>query len=260
MVLGDTTLPLFSKNTAKLRVFRIIGNLFSIDRRITKELKQVLGFYPYNISVYKLAFQHKSAATELKQGLKLSNERLEFLGDAVLSLIISEILYKKFPYKDEGFLTEMRSKIVSRKNLKRLAKALQLENFINHNVSGTIFDSIYGDAVEALIGAVYIDRGYIKANHFVRDRIVKYHIDIDELEFTEENYKGKLLNWAQKEKKDVLFNLVNEDAETKLITIALVIENIEVTQSSAYSKKQAEQKAAEFACEKFEILNRNKHD
>ena len=232
-----------------MSIFRVIGNLFSTNRKLTRELKQILGFYPHNISVYKLAFQHKSSATELQQGLKLSNERLEFLGDAVLSSIISDILYKKFPYKEEGFLTEMRSKIVSRKNLKRLAKALQLENFIVHNVSGTVYDSIFGDAVEALIGAVYIDRGYNKANHFVRERIVKYHIDIDELEFTEENFKGKLLNWAQKEKHDVVFNFVEEDPETKLITVVLIIDNKEITQSSAYSKKRAEQKAAEFACE-----------
>ena len=240
-----------------MSIFRVIGNLFSTNRKLTRELKQILGFYPHNISVYKLAFQHKSSATELQQGLKLSNERLEFLGDAVLSSIISDILYKKFPYKEEGFLTEMRSKIVSRKNLKRLAKALQLENFIVHNVSGTVYDSIFGDAVEALIGAVYIDRGYNKANHFVRERIVKYHIDIDELEFTEENFKGKLLNWAQKEKHDVVFNFVEEDPETKLITVVLIIDNKEITQSSAYSKKRAEQKAAEFACEKFEILTSN---
>ncbi|MBT8195126.1 MAG: ribonuclease III, partial [Bacteroidia bacterium] len=194
-------------------LFRIIGNSFSTDRKLNKELKQVLGFYPHNLSVYKLAFQHKSAATELHQGLRLSNERLEFLGDAVLSSIISDVLYKKFPYKEEGFLTEMRSKIVSRKNLKRLAKALQLENFIVHNVSGTVYDSIYGDAVEALIGAVYIDRGYKKADTFVRNRIINYHIDIDELEFKEENFKGKLLNWAQKEKHNVVFQFIDEDED-----------------------------------------------
>ena len=258
MVLGDITLLLFLKNIVKLRFIRIIGNLLSSDRKLTKELKQVLGFYPFNLSVYKLAFQHKSAAIELQQGIKLSNERLEFLGDAVLGIIISDYLYKKFPYKEEGFLTEMRSKIVSRKNLKRLAKAMQLENYIIHNVSGTIYDSIYGDAVEALIGAVYIDRGYNKANHFVQNRIVKYHIDIDELEFTEENYKGKLLNWAQKEKKEVVFNFINEDSETKLISMALVIDNVEITQTSAFSKKRAEQKASEFACDKFEILTPKK--
>jgi len=255
LVLGDITLPLFSKSIIKLSLFRIIGNFFSADRKLNKELKQVLGFYPHNLSVYKLAFQHKSAATELAQGIRLSNERLEFLGDAVLSSIVSDVLYKKFPYKEEGFLTEMRSKIVSRKNLKRLAKALQLENFIIHNVSGTVYDSIYGDAVEALIGAVYIDRGYKKADSFVRNRIIKYHIDIDELEFKEENFKGKLLNWAQKEKHTVVFQFIDEDVDTKLITMALLINDQEITQSTAYSKKRAEQQAAEFACTKFEVLD-----
>lgn len=238
-----------------MSIFRIIGNSFSTDRKLYKELKQVLGFYPHNLSVYKLAFQHKSAATELQQGLKLSNERLEFLGDAVLSSIISDVLYKKFPYKEEGFLTEMRSKIVSRKNLKQLAKALQLESFMVHNVSGTVYDSIYGDAVEALIGAIYIDRGYKKVDSFVRNRIIKYHIDIDELEFKEENFKGKLLNWAQKEKHTVVFQFLDEDVDTKLITVALLINDKEITQSVAYSKKRAEQQAAEIACAKFDVFS-----
>lgn len=214
---------------------------------------QILGFYPDNIALYKLAFKHKSFSDNCSGNAKekTNNERLEYLGDAILGAVIAHYLFKRFPYKDEGFLTEMRSKIVSRTHLNKLAIKLGLDEFIQSKITRGS-KSIYGDTFEALIGAVYIDKGYNSVKGFILNRIIKYHIDIDELEVTEVNYKGKLIDWAQRERRGIKFEVVDEMGRgyNKKYCIQVVIENPREIGGKGvdYSKKRAEQRAAEETC------------
>lgn len=208
----------------------------------------MLGFYPKNIDLYKLAFRHKSAAQEVKHGIKDSNERLEYLGDAVLSAVIAHYLFQTFPYKDEGFLTKMRSRLVSRAQLNKLAMKLGIDQLIESNVDGNPRNkSINGDAFEALIGAIYLDRGYAIAQKFIVNRILRHHIDIDEVESTETDFKSKLIEWVQKEKKEVRFEVLEEigTGHEKQYLVEVVIDSKHYGRGQHFSKKKAEQSAAE---------------
>lgn len=218
-----------------------------------------MGFVPGNLALYRMAFRHRSAAVALKNGAKNSNERLEFLGDAILGSVIAEVLFKLYPYKDEGFLTEMRSKIVSRVNLNQLAKKLGLNELIEFD--GRMLHhqnkqaSLLGDAFEALIGAIYLDKGYNFTKNFIVTRIIKPHIDIHTLEQTETNFKSKLIEWCQRHGKDVLFEKINNaDGENaKLFTIQVTVDGEHSGTGRDYNKKNAEKLAAERACEFLSI-------
>jgi len=230
----------------------------SPNRKYVKVLKNLLGFVPGNLSLYKLAFRHKSVAQNVKKGVKNSNERLEFLGDAVLGSVIAEVLFKLYPYEDEGFLTELRSKIVSRNNLNALARKLGFDKLIEYDsrmLNSSRQGSLLGDAFEALIGAVYLDKGYDFTRHFLTSHIIKPHIDIHTLEQTETNFKSKLIEWCQRHGKDVVFYLVaNEDGENnKLFTVQAIIDGETMGQGKEFSKKNAEKLAAEKACESLGI-------
>ncbi|MEO6852219.1 MAG: ribonuclease III domain-containing protein, partial [Mucilaginibacter sp.] len=160
-------------------ISRLYKLYLSPNRKYVKLLKNLLGFVPGNLSLYRLAFRHKSVAQNVKKGVKNSNERLEFLGDAVLGSVVAEVLFKQYPYEDEGFLTELRSKIVNRVNLNQLARKLGFEQLIqydNRMVNSTRQGSLLGDAFEALIGAVYLDKGYDFTKNFLIDHIIKSHI------------------------------------------------------------------------------------
>lgn len=221
---------------------------FSSDKKLYTSLRNMLGFYPRNIDLYKLAFRHKSAAQELKRGVKDSNERLEYLGDAILSAVIAHYLFQTFPYKDEGFLTKMRSRLVSRTQLNKLAMKLGVDQLIESNVEGSPRNkSISGDAFEALIGAIYLDRGYSVAQKFILNRIIKHHIDIDEVESTETDFKSKLIEWVQKEKKEVRFEVLEEigQGHERQYLVEVVIDNKPQGRGQHFSKKKAEQQAAE---------------
>jgi ribonuclease-3 len=216
----------------------------------------MLGFYPKNIDLYKLAFRHKSAAHEVKHGIKDSNERLEYLGDAILSAVVAHYLFQTFPYKDEGFLTKMRSRLVSRAQLNKLAMKLGIDQLIESNVEGNPRNkSINGDAFEALIGAIYLDRGYLIAQKFILNRIIKNHIDIDEVESTETDFKSKLIEWIQKEKKEVKFEVLNEigSGHEKQYLVEIVIDEKPYGTGQHFSKKRAEQIASEETLKKLEI-------
>jgi ribonuclease-3 len=196
----------------------------SPNRKYVKILKNLLGFVPGNLSLYRMAFRHKSVAQNIKKGVKNSNERLEFLGDAVLGSVVAEVLFKLYPYEDEGFLTELRSKIVSRVNLNALGKKLGFDKLIeydNRMLNSSRQGSLLGDAFEALIGAVYLDKGYDFTKNFLINHIIKPHIDIHTLEQTETNFKSKLIEWCQRHGRDIIFELVtNQDGEsTKLFTV-----------------------------------------
>lgn len=206
-----------------------------------------------------MAFRHRSMAVSLKNGSKSSNERLEFLGDAVLGCVVAELLFKLYPYREEGFLTEMRSKIVSRVNLNQLAKKMGLDELIEFDSKLVGFParlgSLLGDAFEALIGAIYVDKGYDFTRDFLINHIIKPHIDIHTLELTETNFKSKLIEWCQRHGKDVLFELVaNDDGESeKLFTVKVLIDGESQGSGRDYNKKNAEKIAAESACSSLNI-------
>ena len=236
-------MPIFSK---PIRVY------FSPEKKLHESLRNILGFYPDNISLYKLAFRHSSVAQHIKAGVKDSNERLEFLGDSVIGMVVAEYLFKKFPYKDEGFLTKMRSKMVSRSQHNQLALKLGLNKFIeaNNDRFGTKSSSISGDAYEALIGAIYLDKGYKFVQDFLLTRIINVHIDMDELETKEIDFKSKFIEWAQKEKKDYKFETVTEqtDSVEKQFTLQLTVDTAIVGTAQHISKRRAEQMISEQAC------------
>ena len=189
----------------------------------------------------------------IKKGVKDSNERLEFLGDSVIGTVVADYLFKKFPYKDEGFLTKMRSKMVSRSKHNQVAINLGLNKFIevnNGRFKTAQPSSISGDAYEALIGAIFLDKGYKAAQNFIIKRIINVHIDMDEVETKEIDFKSKFIEWVQKEKKEFRFEVINEGgtgADRQFI-IQLIVENETVGTAQHFSKKRAEQMVSEQAC------------
>lgn len=220
------------------------------DRELARYIHNVFGFYPRNIELYKLAFTHKSMLTKTLSGHAISNERLEYLGDAILSTVVANFLFKKFPTKQEGFLTEMRSKIVSRSSLNKLSYKLGFNNLIQcakPHYEHTKFKSIGGNAFEAFTGAIFLDFGYNYTYEIIVNRIIKLHIDLGELEKNEKNYKSKLLEWAQKEKHNVNFKQITTlgSSYDKLYVVQVVIDEKEYGKASDYSIKGAEQLAAE---------------
>lgn len=224
------------------------------EKSLIRALRNLLGFYPGNLSVYKLAFSHRSLALETVHGIRLSNERLEYLGDAVLGAVVADLLFKRFPTRDEGFLTEMRSRIVSRENLKQVAVKIGIDQLLQRDAVPGSYRSMYGDAFEALIGAIYLDKGYKTTHSFIVDRIVKHHVDLHEIEQTENNFKSRILNWGQKEKHSVVFEVLEEDSKSRLIKVRLLIDEQEVATGTDFIKKKAEQIAAEIACKQLELL------
>lgn len=239
---------------------RIYKLYISPDREYVKKLKNLLGFIPGNVHLYKMAFRHKSVAVTIKEGAKNSNERLEFLGDAVLGSVVAELLFKKYPYKDEGFLTEMRSKIVSRANLNQLSRKLGFNEMIQFDARMISFPnkqgSLLGDAFEALIGAVYLDKGYVFTKRFLLNRIIKPHVDIQLLEQTETNFKSRLIEWCQHTGKEILFQQTDnpEGESSKMFSIEAVVDGVVCGLGRDFNKKSAEKLAAEKACEFLKIL------
>lgn len=205
-----------------------------------------------------MAFRHRSVAIQTKNGFKSSNERLEFLGDAILGSVVAEVLFKKYPYKEEGFLTEMRSKIVSRINLNQLSRKLGLNELIEFDSRMSIPSkqgSMLGDAFEALIGAVFLDKGYNFTRDFLITQIIKPHVDIHQLELTETNFKSKLIEWCQRHGKDISFEVVANTVgeNVKLFSIQVVIDGEIFGLGIDYNKKNAEKLAAEKTCEALKI-------
>lgn len=240
--------------------FRLYKLYLSPQKAYYKKLKNILGFVPGNIKLYELAFRHKSVATPIKDGVKNSNERLEFLGDAVLGSIVAELLFKLYPYKDEGFLTEMRSKIVSRANLNQLSRKLGFDKLIQYDARmigyATKQSSLLGDAFEALIGAIYLDKGYKFTKEFLLSRIIKPHVDIHTLENTETNFKSRLIEWCQQEGKNVTFSVIKEPEleYAKMFNIEVLIDGTVYGLGRDYNKKSAEKIAAEQACTNLKIV------
>jgi len=230
--------------------FRPVRYYLSSDRNLYNSIKNIFGFYPGNIFLYKLAFLHRSAGSEIVQGVRLNNERLEFLGDAILDAITADYLFKTFPLKDEGFLTEMRSKIVSRAQLNKLSMKLGMEKLIQLDQnSSNQYRSMQGDAFEALIGAIYLDKGYDFTKKVLVERIIKHYYNIDELISQEVNFKSRMIEWAQKEKKRIAFQVLQETGSgfKKQYIVELLIDDNPLSQGQDYSIKGAEQLASEKA-------------
>lgn len=231
--------------------------LFSKNKKLSKTIKNIFGFYPENIFLYELAFRHKSIVKPNQNSIKLSNERLEYLGDAILSAVIAEYLYKKYPLRDEGFLTTLRAKIVSRTNLNNLSKKFGLPKLVKCQNDNNNDSSINGNAFEAFIGALFIDKGYKFTRKIIIQRILKHHLDIEELCNTETNYKSRLIEWAQKEKQTLEFRLIEEiiNGNKKLYKIHIYLNNLYQSEGIDYSIKKAEQSAAQTYFTKIQIAS-----
>ena len=230
-----------------------ISLLFSPDKSLYTSLRNLLGFYPNNISLYKLAFRHSSVAQIIKEGVKDSNERLEFLGDSVIGSVVADYLFKRFPFKDEGFLTKMRSRMVSRASHNQIAQRLGLKIFIeldNERFKTLQPNSIYGDAYEALVGAIYLDKGFEAAQQFIINKIINMHIDMHEIENKEIDFKSKFIEWVQREKKEYRFEVVQDGSGSlnKPFVIELWVSNEMISRVEHVSKRKAEQLVAEQVC------------
>jgi ribonuclease III len=235
-------------------MFKFFIVQFSKDKVLYTAIKNLLGFYPRNIYLYKVALSHKSAPQVWLKGQQVNSERLEYLGDAVLSSVVADYLYKKFPYQNEGFLTEMRSRIVSRSRFNKLALKMGLNKLIfQGNGNFTSSKSIFGDTFEALIGAIYLDIGYNGTRKIVIRRIIDIHLDVDEIERTDTNFKSRILEYAQREKRRLEFRVIQEIGEghRKQYLVELFLDNEPVSKGQDFSIKAAEQIAAEKACEEL---------
>ncbi len=236
-------------------VFSYIKSYFSSDKELYSSIKNIFGFYPGNINLYKLALRHKSATAKKINGLKINNERLEYLGDAILSAIVADYLFRRFPYKDEGFLTQMRSKIVSRSSLNKLSRKLGLQKLVvSADIQPIQPKSVGGDAFEAFIGAVFLDKGYNFAKNILLTRIIGVHFDVEQLVEEEVSYKSRIIEWSQKEKRDLQFKVLKQVGEKnkRQYVVSVLIDNKTFATSQDYSIKGAERLAAEKAWQKVE--------
>jgi ribonuclease-3 len=216
-----------------------------------RQLRNLLGFPPGNVQLYRTALSHRS----IKEGNDQNNERLEFLGDAVLSAAVADYLFKKYPYKGEGFLTEMRSKMVNRATLNDIAIKMGLKKITIYNKgdNGLKISQIFGNTLEALLGAIYLDLGYDKTKKWVTRQMVIPHMFMDDLEVLEINQKNKLYGWVNKNGKNLVFETLDERFENgrRLFTVGVVIDGELIAEGKAYNKKDASQLAAQTAVEKL---------
>lgn len=228
------------------------------DKRLTLAIKLIVGSKPFNLHLYKLAMQHSSVARVNKAGFKESNERLEYLGDAILGAVVADYLFKKYPYKDEGFLTEIRSRMVNRESLNQLGRNLGLDKVVQFDSSlrKESYRTIYGNALEALIGAVYLDRGFDFCKHFIEQRLLGPYFNLATLVNTVHNYKSLLIEWAQKENRSLSFEIVGNEQEqqnNKEFTAAVLLDGETLATGRGSSKKKAEKDAARKACASLQL-------
>lgn len=240
-----------------MRLLKKVRNkYFSKDKDLVKRLLPIIGFVPVNLEIFKIAFSHKSTPAE-KSSAVTNNERLEYLGDAVLGTIVAEYLFKKYPTENEGFLTKMRSKIVKRKSLNAIGEQMELDLLLSKYNKTRLSNSMLGNAVEALVGAVYLERGYNHTTRFVIRKILQNYVDVSQLEHTDDNYKSQLLEWCQKNGKTVSYKLM---ARYKLekrdrFKVAVLVDNQKFGVADDYNKKSAEQTASKEALIKIGIMN-----
>ena len=220
-------------------------NIFIKRDSLSYRVKEITGFFPKNKTLYKQALTHKSIAKKDKDGHTVDNERLEYLGDAVIDTILADFLFKKFPYENEGFLTQMRSKVVNRKQLTNIAVSIGLDKLIRVDAQRRAHNSsIYGNAFEAFIGAIYLDRGYARTAKYITEDILQHHIDICKLRETEDNFKSVLLEHSQKTNSIVSFRTVVNPKNENTFISAVILDGKEHENAMGRSKKEAEQNAS----------------
>ncbi|MCF6214466.1 MAG: ribonuclease III [Flavobacteriaceae bacterium] len=218
------------------------------DNRFYKGLTEILGFKPKSLPLYRKAFTHSSVKQINKEGKPLNYERLEFLGDAIIGTVIAEYLFIKAPLEDEGYLTQMRSKIVSRKHLNNVGKNLNLIQFVKSTVKESRFgENIHGNVFEALTGAIFIDKGFIVCSNFLHQKLIGPYIDLNALEQQISSYKSLLIEWCQKEKKEFKFDIYEDSGNDDIrhYSVKLFIDGKQVAKGRDTSKKKAEEKTAQ---------------
>ena len=229
--------------------------LFRKDKESYFCFYKILGFYPRNIQLYQQALLHKSTSIRSEKGRPLNNERLEFLGDAILDAIVGDIVYKHFEGRREGFLTNTRSKIVQRETLNKLAVEIGLDKLVKYSTRSSSHNSyMYGNAFEAFIGAIYLDQGYERCKRFMEEKIFKNYIDLDKMSRKEVNFKSKLIEWSQKSKVVVSFELIEQFRDedyNPMFHTEIRIEGISAGKGTGYSKKESQQNAAQAALKKI---------
>ena len=228
---------------------------FRKDKELYLSLRQIIGFYPHDISYYKLALMHKSMYKRNAKGRPVNNERLEFLGDAILDATVGDIVYRHFPGKREGFLTNTRSKLVQRDTLNRLAQEMGINQLILSNGRSSSHNSYMGgNAFEALVGAIYLDRGYDACMEFMRKRILAQMINIDKVAYKEVNFKSKLVEWSQKNRVRIDFKILKQEKDktgSPVFKYQVLLEDVEGCSGEGYSKKESQQLASKLTLEKL---------
>jgi ribonuclease-3 len=226
---------------------KIVQSNSNEDAELYNDLKKLLDFSPKKINQYKKAFTHRSVQIKDKKGIPINYERLEFLGDSILGSVISSYLYKKVPKGSEGYLTQMRSKIVSRKHLNELGKDLGLIRFVKSNIDQTnVGENIHGNIFEALVGAIYLDKGYNFCQKFIYAKVIVPYVDIEKLEGKITSYKGLIIEWCQKKKKKYSFETYEDSGNetVKHFSVKISIDGEQVAKGRATSKKKAEEQAS----------------
>ena len=221
---------------------------FRKEKELYLSLYEIIGFYPHNIELYKTALLHKSVARRNEKGKPVNNERLEFLGDAILDAVVGDIVFQHFPGKREGFLTNTRSKLVQRETLNKLAQEMGISQLILSNGRNSSHNNYMGgNAFEALVGAIYLDRGYDACMQFMKKRILAQMINIDKVAYKEVNFKSKLIEWSQKNRVNMEFKSLGEKKDKNgnpYFTYQVVIEGVEGCVGSGFSKKESQQQAS----------------
>jgi ribonuclease-3 len=244
------------------RAVRRLQNLFrhrsKSDKELIRAVRTITGIQPIQLSLYKLALIHSSIAPQHESGLKESNERLEYLGDAILGACVADFLFKKFPFKDEGFLTEIRSRLVNREALNVLGRKLgvnELVQFDRKKKGRMSHKSLYGDTLEAFIGAVYLDHGFARCNQFILRRLMPY-FDLENVVSMNPNYKSTLIEWVQQENKLIEFRIIDvkEEHQHREFTARIFIDDQPYGTGFGYSKKKAEQDAAQKTCVMLKLI------
>lgn len=230
---------------------KIINTRTKDDEAFFADLKKIIGFTPKNISYYKKAFTHRSIKEfDEETGNPVNYERLEFLGDAMLSAVIAAYLFNEVPSGDEGYLTQMRSKIVSREHLNELGRDLDLLRFVKSNIARSKFgENVHGNIFEALVGAIYLDRGYKYCNKFIEKRVITPYVDVPKLEGKITSYKSLFIEWCQKQKKEFVFDVYEDTGNDtiKHFSVKLFLDGILIAKGRATSKKKAEETASKRA-------------
>ena len=274
LALEAITRALFSRNTPSNVLRKFMRKVRAIPHKGKEpyfSFYKMLGFYPDRIELYQEALTHRSSSLRSNSGKWVNNERLEFLGDAILDAIVADILYKKFDNKKEGFLTSTRSRIVQRETLNKIAIEIGIDKIITSSTRNLAHNTnIYGDALEALIGAIYLDQGYRVAKHFVFETLIKQHINIDTVLKSEVDFKSRLIEWGQKYKVEVVFEVTDssyDEQNNPIFESRVLVGGIELGSGKGYSKKESHQKAAKKAIkklrndnellEKLLVLNKN---